>query len=482
MRRWTKRTRWTRQLEGCVGSGEPAQGSERRAFADRRRGAHSRFLRFAFPLPALLALAVATVGCGEEGPECVSTGDCDIGELCIDERCESAPLRDGGTNEDGGGVGGGDGGVDAGGEAGTDAGSCPAACGDVDGDGDTDGDDLARLTAIVDGTDTASVCEQAAGDLDGSGAIDAFDQSLIPLLFDGSVTGGCEPCTRSCGDANDDGTVNVSDVTAAIARIEEGSALSVCEWVALDTDGNGRVDESDARVIGRMITETVTDSCAGCASDCGDVNGDGMVSLADINRIGLLASGEETPTACELWTADTDGDGELSRRDAQLVFQTVATAGTSVVPGMCTPCVRSCGDVNDDGEVNGADASALAGFLAGSATATACDYVGADVKRDGEITEADRQALARLRLDPTLGACDARCELACGDVDGVEGLGSADAVRVAAHLDGSDPFTDVCALWAADVDGDGAVSEADRDAIFDTFASAGTSEDLSCTD
>ena len=56
---------------------------------------------------------------------------------------------------------------------------------------------------------------------------------------------GCPPC----GDVNDDGSVDVSDVILCRTEIDGGGPWDCCEAFALDFDGNGAVEEADCTAL-----------------------------------------------------------------------------------------------------------------------------------------------------------------------------------------------------------------------------------------
>lgn len=211
-----------------------------------------------------------------------------------------------------------------------------------------------------------------------------------------------------------------------------------------------------------------------CSEICGDVNQDGQVTSSDLSALQPFIEGSQTPTACQQEWADVTGDGAIDLRDRYMVGVLIVGSAT----GGCTSCEQTCGDVNDNGEINTSDLTSFLNYSEGDETPSVCTFLAADVKGDGELDEGDSQAIIwvinELGLD---GRCEV-CERTCGDVNGDGEVTQADSLVVYDALAGDEPLATVCDRWAADIDGDGQISEADAEALVDIFASG--SEGVGC--
>jgi hypothetical protein len=146
-----------------------------------------------------------------------------------------------------------------------------------------------------------------------------------------------------------------------------------------------------------------------------------------------------------------------------LVASVVCSASCDEDVDVARECL--CADINRDGDVNLADLARLNAILNGSIEARPCDYLTGDILADGELSERDSRAFAVFlgRAQPV--ECSP-CNLTCGDVDGNQVVDAADEALL------EDPNQlDGCQWWAANLNGDGTVDQADRDAI---LAAVGT--------
>ena len=143
---------------------------------------------------------------------------------------------------------------------------------------------------------------------------------MLQGLIDGSVTGGCESCELSCGDANADGDVTVADLTQVADVIENDATLSVCQFQAADVKGDGVIDEADLQGIMDIINDFSEGACEPCEVACGDLTQDGSVGPADVELLEDVVAGEESLGAiCPRWAADVNGDGDIDAEDLALL-------------------------------------------------------------------------------------------------------------------------------------------------------------------
>ena len=109
---------------------------------------------------------------------------------------------------------------------------------------------------------------------------------------------------------------------------------------------------------------------------CGDVNYDGSVDIADVTTlVDLLLNGGSASNA----VADMNQDGNVNIADVTTLIDFLLNGGGKK------------GDVNNDGQVNIADVTALIDYLL--ASTISINKHNADMNSDGQINIADVTAL-----------------------------------------------------------------------------------------
>ncbi|MBX3270565.1 MAG: hypothetical protein KF729_09905 [Sandaracinaceae bacterium] len=272
-------------------------------------------------------------------------------------------------------------------------------CGDLNQDGTVSVLDVIRAIGAATSTDAVTPCAFAAGDVIGDGVIDRRDGFAITAIVLGTLLGSgdvaCEPCPpRRCGDVNADGAVGSGD-TIVIRSIELGTReANLCERAHADINADGRVNARDANLardifLGRAAPE---ERCPICTAICGDVTQDGMLTRADLARLG--EAGSSVLTICERDSADLDGDGTVGPRDERLLE--AAIMGRQSTPHPCPVCTGVCGDVDQNGMVTAADRSAITALLSEGRLPTACQLSEGDVDFDGDVDEVDRDLITQI--------------------------------------------------------------------------------------
>jgi hypothetical protein len=131
---------------------------------------------------------------------------------------------------------------------------CEQVCGDLDGNGSPGaGADVATFVALLGSSDPIDICTFTAADLDADGELTELDGTLLPRLFLGQGEGACEPCGRTCGDANGDGIVDIDDVDA-IRNVALTGEADVCTYAVSDTNGDGEVNAGDITALASYFT------------------------------------------------------------------------------------------------------------------------------------------------------------------------------------------------------------------------------------
>ena len=144
------------------------------------------------------------------------------------------------------------------------------------------------------------------------------------------------PECSMCADVDGDGTVDMTDgviVAAWASGMPDGAPCVVFQG---DTLADGALTSRDASAIffayfSRIAT---TDGlCAPCDRACGDVDGDGMLTITDATLASEIGSEVRQLDVCSTWAADVDGDGDVDPIDATLLGEIVSLGGTA----SCTP-------------------------------------------------------------------------------------------------------------------------------------------------
>ena len=125
----------------------------------------------------------------------------------------------------------------------------------------------------------------------------------------------------------------------------------------------------------------------------GDVNQDGAVDAWDVDLLLDYLQGTFQPT-CPIACLDVNEDGEVNIADAFALGNMILTSGrTRLTPPMRTITVIR-GDVNADGKVDIADFYLLLNFLVGPIESIPSPQEAADTNGDGLVNLADAVELS----------------------------------------------------------------------------------------
>ena len=139
-----------------------------------------------------------------------------------------------------------------------------------DGSFNPDGDYFA-LDNVAIKSNSASI----PGDADGDGTVNISDvTALIDYLLSGNTAG----VDLVGADMNQDGKVNISDVTDLIDYLLKGSSASIPG----DANGDGKVNISD---VTDLIDYLLSGNASGIDLDGADVNRDGKVNISDVTDL-----------------------------------------------------------------------------------------------------------------------------------------------------------------------------------------------------
>jgi probable HAF family extracellular repeat protein len=155
-----------------------------------------------------------------------------------------------------------------------------------------------------------------------------------------------------------------------------------------DADADGLANEEDnCRVVPNNQQDADSDGI-GDACECGDVDGDGHVTLADADELDLcLAGGLECGPLC-----DVTGEGSCDETDAAAI-RLFAQGQVSKLLLACPERRKRCGDANLDGVVNTTDVRLIQRCVTGNLH---CEALGpCDVTGDGRCNTSDSRILQR---------------------------------------------------------------------------------------
>ncbi len=134
-------------------------------------------------------------------------------------------------------------------------------------------------------------------------------------------------CSDVLGDPNNDGIINIADVSTVVSYISGATDCMPC-FANADIDGNGEVNGCDKN----LLIELALGSPA-CVN--GDVNGNGKVDTGDAASILTYLSGGTLSLASCIDLGDADGDGDVDSDDATYIMSYLFTGGPAPVIGPC---------------------------------------------------------------------------------------------------------------------------------------------------
>ena len=125
-----------------------------------------------------------------------------------------------------------------------------------------------------------------------------------------------------------------------------------------------------------------------CSEICGDVNQDGLLTVADIGALQELMPGAGVTIVmdpCVQNAADTFRDGLITAADHHQLKGLLS----GIIANACSPCANGCGDVNGDGDINNLDVDELVAAAVEPPPLAACIFWSGDLLIDEIINVAD---------------------------------------------------------------------------------------------
>lgn len=201
------------------------------------------------------------------------------------------------------------------------------------------------------------------------------------------------------GDVNDDGIVNSEDALIALQYATGDKEVDDDIKKVADVDGNGSVDRLDVQLILKKASNKINKfpiEEGAYGFKAGDVNQDGNINSNDSQYILDYLSGKFVLTEYQQVLADVSGDSQVTQLDSDLILN-YSNKKVNCFPILDSKCkYYTLGDVNEDGTINSADASAVQSFVSGQITLTAIQQVAADVNGDGKITNDDAALISQV--------------------------------------------------------------------------------------
>ena len=194
----------------------------------------------------------------------------------------------------------------------------------------------------------------------------------------------------------------------------------------------------------------------------GDVDRSGVVTAADAKKVRSLIKIGEVGSFETMLVADVNRDGVLSDDDINLI--TKASEGVNEGYSIGSPVdeVLFMGDINGDFVVNNADAVLVQRYLKGEVYLNNERLIASDVNEDGYVTLEDVSCIQNAGMYPRIGKIvrDTYRVIVMGDVNGDYKVDDDDILLIKNYwVNGKGIEND--RLIAADVNEDGAVTEAD---------------------
>lgn len=151
--------------------------------------------------------------------------------------------------------------------------------------------------------------------------------------------------------------------------------------VALSLVSNSKADPT----VGTIVSGSVGGTC----DNYGDVNIDGATDVGDALLIGQYVNGLRTLTDEQKLRADVNQDSQVNQADASIITDLSAGVRTSLPACQKVPPCSAYGDINGNGYVNLRDANLISQSVVGTYVLSPDEQKRADVNGDGVINIGD---------------------------------------------------------------------------------------------
>jgi hypothetical protein len=219
--------------------------------------------------------------------------------------------------------------------------------GDAEPDAEPD-EDVAQQGADTGqpGSDDASETDQdivpsGPGDADATaepGEDAASDPAPEDVGTETTVDASPALCTDLCGDADADGDVDADDLALVTDVVGGADPSSLCLADA-DILANGVISKADQNLLALLVEDGLEGACEPCVLACGDVNGDDVTNLIDVEyTVDTILQNNPPFIACRYWAADVNGDGTVTVTDTTLMIDHIDPQATGEgSPLACAP-------------------------------------------------------------------------------------------------------------------------------------------------
>lgn len=228
--------------------------------------------------------------------------------------------------------------------------------------------------------------------------------------------------TSVCGDANNDGTPNLTDYSTVNNYVFKGGPAPI-NMPQSDINRDTKIDILDVQLLYQYLFQGGTcpklaTSTVPLTSVCGDANNDGRPDILDH---GVLSNylGGLGPKPVNAAQADIDRNGSLTKDDLTLLDNYIWRGGTcpATMPVYVAPTLTSvCGDANNDGTPNIIDHMILEQHVFKSGPKP-INAVQADINKDSVLDVIDVISLFNYLYQG--GSCPVVASQPVSDYDGV---------------------------------------------------------------
>jgi len=141
-------------------------------------------------------------------------------------------------------------------------------------------------------------------------------------------------CTEICGDVNQDGTVDSADLTLLDAALAGDEPLDVCAQESADLKADEGLSPADRALLAAKLKGLVDTACVACSAPCGDVDGDGSVTVIDVEILTDAILQGIPYDGCTFWRSDVNSDGIVNVGDITALIDVINDLGGTL---SCAP-------------------------------------------------------------------------------------------------------------------------------------------------
>jgi hypothetical protein len=141
-------------------------------------------------------------------------------------------------------------------------------------------------------------------------------------------------CTEICGDVNQDGALDETDLSLLDATLGGGPPLDACGLHSADLKADETLSPADSTLLAAMLKGLVDQACQACAAACGDIDGDGALGVLDIQLLTDTILAGLPMDGCLFWRSDVNHDGVVNVGDVTTIIASINGLGDKV---SCAP-------------------------------------------------------------------------------------------------------------------------------------------------